>query len=105
VSTAATLQAIAEPRRRALLDLLREGERPVGQLAASLDISQPAASKHLRVLREAGVVTSRVDAQRRLYSICPEPLAELDGWLAGYRSLWEERLDALAAHLDERRSP
>ncbi len=99
----ATLQALAEPSRQAILELLRDGERPVGQLVEQLHMSQPAVSKHLRVLKEAGVVEARVDAQRRLYRIRPEPLAELDDWLATYRRLWTTRLDRLEDHLDRRR--
>jgi DNA-binding transcriptional ArsR family regulator len=98
-----TLQALAEPRRQAILELLRDGERPVGELVEQLHLSQPAVSKHLRVLKEAGVVEARVDAQRRLYRIRPEPLAELDDWLATYRRLWTARLDRLEDHLDRRR--
>jgi DNA-binding transcriptional ArsR family regulator len=98
------LQALAEPHRLEILELLRDGERPVGDLVARLPVSQPAVSKHLRVLREAGLVDVRVDAQRRLYRIRPEPLAELDRWLASYRQLWTTRLDRLEDHLDERRS-
>jgi DNA-binding transcriptional ArsR family regulator len=96
-------QALAEPRRLAILELLREGERPVGELVDRLQISQPAVSKHLRVLRNAGLVEARVDAQRRLYRIRPEPLADLDAWLASYRTLWENRIDRLEDHLDQRR--
>ncbi len=91
---------VAEPARRRILDLLLAGERPVGDLVTSLAMSQPGVSRHLRVLREAGLVTSRTDAQRRLYSISPGPLAELDAWLAPYRRLWADRLDQLAALLD-----
>jgi DNA-binding transcriptional ArsR family regulator len=98
------LQALAEPRRLEILELLRDGERPVGELVEALPVSQPAVSKHLRVLREAGLVDVRVDAQRRLYRIRPEPLAELDRWLAAYRQLWTRHLDLLEDHLDERRS-
>jgi DNA-binding transcriptional ArsR family regulator len=98
-----TLQALAEPSRQAILELLRDGERPVGELVEQLHLSQPAVSKHLRVLKEAGVVEARVDAQRRLYRIRPEPLAELDDWLATYRRLWTARLDRLEDHLDRRR--
>ncbi len=98
------LQALAEPRRRAILELLRDGERPVGELVEHLQISQPAVSKHLRVLRDAGLVEARVDAQRRLYRIRPEPLADLDAWLASYRALWSSRIDRLEDHLDERRT-
>jgi DNA-binding transcriptional ArsR family regulator len=82
------LQVLAEPRRLAIVDLLREGERAVGELVDRLGVSQPAVSKHLRVLKDAGLVDVRADAQRRLYRIRPEPLAELDEWLAAYRKLW-----------------
>src|SRR5260370_31479557 len=90
-----TLQVLAEPRRQAILDLLRDGELPVGELVARLRMSQPAVSKHLRVLKDAGMVEVRADAQRRLYRIRPEPLAELDAWLARYRALWAGRLHRL----------
>jgi DNA-binding transcriptional ArsR family regulator len=96
------VEALAQPTRRQILDLLREGERPVGELVGRLDMSQPAVSKHLRVLREVGLVDVRSDAQRRLYCVRPEPLAELDAWLAPYRRLWTRSLDALERHLDER---
>jgi DNA-binding transcriptional ArsR family regulator len=99
----AALQVLAEPRRLAILDLLREGERPVGELVDRLGVSQPAVSKHLRVLKDAGLVDVRADAQRRLYRIRPEPLAELDDWLASYRQLWTTHLDRLENHLDQRR--
>lgn len=105
VTAATTLAVLAEPNRRAILDLLRDGERPVGDLVEGLALSQPSVSKHLRVLRDAGVVVARTDAQRRLYRIRPEPLAELDEWLAGYRRLWEGSLDRLERHLDRRRAP
>jgi len=98
------LQALAEPSRLAILERLREGERPVGDLVDHLNLSQPAVSKHLRVLRDAGLVEARVDAQRRLYRIRPEPLADLDRWLAAYRNLWTKSLDRLEVHLDSRRS-
>jgi DNA-binding transcriptional ArsR family regulator len=98
------LQALAEPRRLAILELLRDGERPVGELADRLQLSQPAVSKHLRILREAGLVEARVDAQRRLYRVRPEPLAELDDWLAPYRKLWTTHLDLLEGHLRQRRT-
>lgn len=97
------LHVLGEPHRQAILDLLREGERPVGELVEHLGLSQPAVSKHLRVLKEAGMVEVRTDAQRRLYRIRPEPLAELDEWLAGYRTLWTSHLDRLEAHLSHRR--
>lgn len=103
MTAALTLEALADPSRRAILDLLRDGERPVGELVDHLRLSQPAVSKHLRVLKEAGMVESRPEAQRRLYRIRPEPLEELDDWLAGYRRLWEKRLDLLEDHLDRRR--
>jgi DNA-binding transcriptional ArsR family regulator len=93
-------EVLSEPTRRSILDLLRDGERPVGELVHLLDLSQPAVSKHLRVLREAGLVEARVDAQRRVYRIVPEPLRELDRWLAPYREMWAERLDLLEARLD-----
>lgn len=99
----AALQVLAEPQRVAILDLLRDGERPVGDLVAHLRLSQPAVSKHLRILREAGLVEARPDAQRRLYRIRPEPLADLDAWLASYRQLWTTHLDRLEHHLDRRR--
>lgn len=102
--TASTVfQVLGEPRRLAILELLRDGERPVGELVDHLDLSQPAVSKHLRVLKEAGLVDVRRDAQRRLYRIRPEPLAELDQWLASYRQLWATHLDRLEEHLDRRR--
>jgi DNA-binding transcriptional ArsR family regulator len=97
-----TFEVLAEPTRRRILDLLREDERPVGELVATLQISQPGVSKHLRVLREAGLVEARADAQRRLYRVRPEPLAEIDEWLAPYRRRWADRLDALERHLDSR---
>jgi DNA-binding transcriptional ArsR family regulator len=87
----------------AILELLREGERPVGELVDHLRLSQPAVSKHLRVLKDAGLVEARADAQRRLYRIRPEPLADLDEWLDSYRQLWTSHLDRLEAHLDKRR--
>jgi DNA-binding transcriptional ArsR family regulator len=90
---------IAEPRRRQILDLLARGEQPVGELVRRLRMSQPAVSKHLRVLRDAGLVTSRVDAQRRRYRLNATPLAEIDRWLAPYRALWSRKLDDLEAHL------
>ena len=92
---------LAEPTRREILDLLRDGERPVGDLVEHLRISQPAVSKHLRVLREAGLVDVRADAQRRLYRLRPEPLAEVDAWLTPYRRLWNRSLDRLERHLEE----
>ncbi|MCW2968065.1 MAG: transcriptional regulator [Solirubrobacteraceae bacterium] len=91
---------LAEPNRRRILDLLRQRERPVGELVAALSVSQPAVSKHLRVLRDAGVVEARVDAQRRLYRVRPESLREIDDWVQPYRAMWSESLDALEHHLD-----
>jgi DNA-binding transcriptional ArsR family regulator len=92
--------ALAEPHRRRILDLLRVADRPVGDLVDALAVSQPAVSKHLRVLREVGLVEAHTDAQRRIYRLRPEPLRAIDEWLAPYRELWESRLDALARHLD-----
>jgi DNA-binding transcriptional ArsR family regulator len=92
---------LAEPNRRHILDLLRPGELPVGDLVEDLELSQPAVSKHLRVLREAGLVEVRVDAQRRLYRLRPQMLREVDEWLAPYRALWTASLDALERHLDD----
>ena len=97
---ATTFEVLAEPSRRRILDLLRAEERSVGQLVDQLALSQPAVSKHLRVLREAGLVTVRVDAQRRCYRLRLDPLRELDDWLAPYRRLWSDSLDALERHLD-----
>lgn len=94
-------EVLAEPNRRGIVELLGDGERPVGELVDALAISQPAVSKHLRVLREAGLVDVRGVAQRRLYRLRPEPLRELDLWVARYRVLWQESLDRLEAHLDE----
>ena len=95
-----TFAVLAEPSRRRILGLLRERERSVGELVTDLGLSQPGVSKHLRVLREAGLVEAHVEAQRRLYQLRPEPLAELDAWLSPYRHFWSGRLDALEAHLD-----
>jgi DNA-binding transcriptional ArsR family regulator len=92
---------LAEPTRRRILDLLREQPRPVGEIVDALPLSQPGVSKHLRVLREAGLVEARPVAQRRVYAVRPEPLAEVDAWLAPYRELWAGRLDALERHLEE----
>lgn len=93
-------EVLAEPKRRQILDLLRQRELPVGDLVDALSVAQPAVSKHLRVLRDAGLVTSRVDAQRRLYRLDPAPLRELDAWIAPYRAMWSQALDALERHLD-----
>ena len=96
-----TFEVLAEPNRRRILDLLRVQERPVGDLQRVLAISQPAVSKHLRVLRDAGFVDVRADAQRRVYRVRVEPLREIDEWLEPYRALWSSRLDDLERHLDE----
>lgn len=98
---ATTFEVLAEPRRREILDLLRAGERPVGELVQELQLSQPAVSKHLKVLRDAGLVEVRQDAQRRWYRLRLAPLVELDAWLEPYRDLWRNRLDALEAHLEQ----
>lgn len=95
-----SLEAVAEPTRRRILELLREDERPVGELVHELHMSQPAVSKHLRVLREAGLVHVERDAQRRRYRLNPEPLVEIADWLTPFREGWARRLDDLAAHLD-----
>ena len=91
---------VAEPSRRQILDLLGDSERPVGELVDGLGLSQPAVSKHLRILRDAGLVEVRGEAQRRLYSVRPEPLREIYQWLAPYRRMWAKSLDDLERHLD-----
>jgi DNA-binding transcriptional ArsR family regulator len=91
---------IAEPTRRRILDRLRVRELSVGELVRGLGVSQPTMSKHLRVLRDAGLVTSRIAAQQRIYGVQATPLRALDDWLAPYRDLWEHHLDALERHLD-----
>lgn len=100
MSQVSAYNALAEPHRRQILDLLRERERPVGELVDRLALSQPGVSKHLKVLRGAGLVTVRADGKRRLYALRAEPLAEVDAWLARYRALWSERLDDLQRHLE-----
>jgi DNA-binding transcriptional ArsR family regulator len=95
-----TFAVLAEPTRRRILDLLLERPRPVGELVEQLGLTQPGTSKHLKVLREAGLVRARRDAQRRVYEVRPEPLVEVDAWLEPYRRLWAARLDALERHLD-----
>jgi DNA-binding transcriptional ArsR family regulator len=100
---ATTFELVAEPTRRRILDLLRLRARPVGELVKLLGLSQPGVSKHLRLLREAGLVQVRRDGQRRWYELDPEPLAELDEWLEPYRELWDDRLDRLERHLEETR--
>ncbi len=92
---------LAEPNRRRILDLLLAGDQPVGAIVDALAVSQPAVSKHLRVLREAGLVESRTDAQRRIYRVRAEPLQEIDEWLRPYRQRWGTSLDGLERHLDE----
>jgi DNA-binding transcriptional ArsR family regulator len=101
METTSAIEVLAEPSRRRILDLLRQGERPVGDLVERMALSQPAVSKHLKVLRDAGLVDVRAVAQRRLYRVRPEPLAELDAWLAPYRTMWAKRLDDLEAHLSK----
>src|SRR5213078_4582190 len=95
-----TFTVLAEPNRRAILSLLLSSERSVGAIERELGLSQPSVSKHLRVLREAGFVESTVDAQRRLYRLKPEPLQEVDAWLAPFRRFWSAHLEALERHLD-----
>lgn len=96
---ATTFEVLSEPNRRWILDLLLARERPVGDLVDAMGASQPAVSKHLRVLRQAGLVEFRTDAQRRVYRVRAEPLRDVDEWLAPYRVLWASRLDALEDHL------
>src|SRR5690606_12890818 len=98
MATTTVLEAIAEPTRRRILDAIRSGERSVGDLVERVGMHQPGVSRHLRVLREAGLVEVRRDAQRRLYRLCPEPLKELDEWLEPYREEWSQRLDSLERH-------
>ncbi len=93
-------EVIAEPNRRAILSLLAANEQSVGEIERRLGMPQPAVSKHLRVLREAGFVESTVDAQRRFYRLRPEPLQEVDAWLAPFRRFWSRHLDALERYLD-----
>jgi DNA-binding transcriptional ArsR family regulator len=96
---------LADPHRRAMLELLREAPRPVGELAAHTGLSQPGTSKHLRVLRDAGLVVARTEAQRRIYALDVRPLAELDAWLDPYRRMWASSLELLERHLDGKSSP
>jgi DNA-binding transcriptional ArsR family regulator len=100
-----TFAIIAEPSRRAILSLLASAERSVGDIEEQLSLPQPSVSKHLRILRDAGFVESRVAAQRRLYRIRPEPLMEIDAWLAPFRRFWSVHLDALERHLDRVNPP
>ena len=98
---ATLFEVVAEPHRRQILDALREGDRSVTELVDLLGLAQPTVSKHLKTLREAQLVVVRPEAQRRWYRLAPEPLRELDHWLAPYRRVWAERLDALGDHLDQ----
>ena len=93
------LAALADPTRRRIVELLAEREREAGEIASHFDVSRPAVSRHLRVLREHGLVRARSEAQRRIYSLDPAPLAEVDAWLAKYRAFWTNRLDALDVEL------
>jgi DNA-binding transcriptional ArsR family regulator len=99
MAVTSTFEVLAEPSRRRILDLLAQEERPVGDLVASLPLSQPAVSKHLKVLREAGLVRCRTAGQHRLYRVDPQPLHEVDEWLAPYRRQWADHLSALERHL------
>lgn len=96
---------VAEPSRRAILSLLASSERSVGDIEEQLRLPQPSVSKHLRVLREAGFVEARIEAQRRVYRIKPEPLMEIEAWLAPFRRFWSDHIDALERHLDQMTSP
>ncbi|HVT91926.1 MAG TPA: metalloregulator ArsR/SmtB family transcription factor [Bryobacteraceae bacterium] len=98
-------EVIAEPNRRAILNLLVSSQQSVGEIERQLGMPQPTVSKHLRVLRDAGFVVSTVDAQRRLYRLRPEPLQELDAWLAPFRRFWSAHVDALERHLDRMDQP
>ncbi|HLK42895.1 MAG TPA: metalloregulator ArsR/SmtB family transcription factor [Thermoleophilia bacterium] len=102
MTVAAVMEALAEPNRRRIVELLRDGERSVGELVRETGLTQPAVSKHLRSLKNAGLVEVRREAQRRIYRIRPQPLAELDAWLEPYRRLWNGHLDLLERHLKER---
>ncbi len=102
--TQLVLHALSDPNRRQIIAMLRSGERPVGELVRALPIAQSGVSRHLRLLKEAGVVRSRKDGQRRLYSLRPEPFQQLSDWLSDYRVLWEQRLDNLDAEIQRRRS-
>jgi DNA-binding transcriptional ArsR family regulator len=101
----AVLEVIAEPTRRRILDAVRDGERSVGELVEEVGMHQPGVSRHLKVLRDAGLVEVRRDAQRRLYRLRPEPLMELDEWLEPYRREWANRLDAQEQHLQRTTPP
>jgi DNA-binding transcriptional ArsR family regulator len=101
----AVLEAIAEPTRRRILDAVRDAERSVTELVEIVGMHQPGVSRHLKVLRDVGLVEARPDAQRRLYRLRPEPLRELDAWLEPYRAEWSNRLDALERHLERTATP
>jgi len=101
MSDASLWTALADPHRRAIVALLLERPRPVGEIGEACGLSQPGTSKHLRVLRDAGLVRVRQDAQRRVYALDPAPIAALDAWLAPYRELWNRGLDTLGRHLDD----
>jgi DNA-binding transcriptional ArsR family regulator len=103
--SSSVLEAIAEPTRRRILDAVREEERSVGDLVEIVGMHQPGVSRHLKVLRDAGLVEARPDAQRRLYRLRPEPLRELDAWLEPYREQWSAHLDALERHLERTAGP
>jgi DNA-binding transcriptional ArsR family regulator len=98
-NTSALLQLLADPTRLTILETLRSGERAVGDIVGQVGIQQSGVSRHLRILHEAGVVQVRAEGQRRLYALCPEPFAELDSWISGYRALWSDRLDRFAGAL------
>lgn len=101
-----TFAAVSDPTRRQMLDMLRGGERPAGEMVRAFpEASQPGVSRHLRVLREAGLVEVRKEEQRRIYSLRREGFAELDAWIARYRNFWPAQLDALALHLDAQATP
>jgi DNA-binding transcriptional ArsR family regulator len=97
------LEALADPTRRRLVELLAQGDRSAGELAAEFETSRPGVSRHLRILREHGLVSARGDGRRRVYSLDPQPLEELDEWLSRYRSFWAHRLDALETEIHRRR--
>jgi DNA-binding transcriptional ArsR family regulator len=105
VGDIAVLEVIAEPTRRRILDVVRAGERSVSELVEAVGMHQPGVSRHLKVLRDAGLVEVRRDAQRRLYRLRPEPLMELDAWLEPYRAEWSARLDSLEQHLRRTAKP
>ncbi len=104
MSSMQVFEVLADPIRREIIELLAAGERPACELSAAFEVSRPAVSRHLRVLREAGLVRSRTEAQRRIYSLDPRPLAEIDEWLSRYRHYWAGRLDALERLVTEHAS-